>query len=75
MCTPKTMKQVIDEQRGRVMNIPEVIGMSAGLSRSGSGEKCIVVYTTSGEWPKGLPQNLENYPVEIQKKTKGFKIL
>jgi len=70
----KTLKQVVEEQRNSIMKIPGVIGIAAGLSRSGSGEKCIIVYTTVSEWPVELPRRLAGFTVEIVRKKKGFRI-
>jgi hypothetical protein len=75
MDSEKSLKQVVEEQRKAIMQIPGVIGIAVGMSRLNPGEKCILVYTSSSEWPVGLPRKLGSYPVEIDRKSKGFHAL
>ncbi len=70
----KTLKQVIQENRDEIMKIPGVVGIAAGLSRSGSGKKCILVYITTNEPPDGLPLQIDGYAVETIRKRKLFNI-
>lgn len=72
MAVKKILKEVVETNRQRLMKMPGVIGIGAGLSATRPGEKCILVYVKGNQWPAGLPQELEGYPVELQK-NKDFR--
>jgi hypothetical protein len=72
---PKSLQDVVRSHRDRIMKIPGVIGIGAGLSQSGSGEKCVLVYATSETSPEALPSELDGYSVELVVRTKGFRAL
>jgi hypothetical protein len=71
----KTLRDVIAQHQERIMKIPSVIGVGAGISPREPGRRCILVYTTDSERPPELPEELEGYPVETMRKSKGFKAL
>lgn len=68
-------EDVVRNHSDDIMKIPGVIGVGAGLSQSGSGKKCILVYARSAGWPETLPRELDGYPVEIVVRTGGFRAL
>jgi hypothetical protein len=69
------IEDVIRNHSDDIMKIADVIGVGAGLSRSGSGKKCIIVYARSPDWPDALPRELDGYSVEIVVRTSGFRAL
>ena len=75
MSERKPLQDVVQSHRERIMKIRGVTGFGAGLSKSGSGQKCLLVYSTSEAWPEELPHELDGYSVEMIVRTKGFRAL
>ncbi len=70
-----SLKEVLEKHRDSIMQISGVIGVGIGLSQTDPAKRCIVVYTTTGQWPPALPRQIEGHDVEIVKKKKGFHAL
>ena len=61
----KPIEQVLEENTGRLMSIPGVVGTAQGLC---SGQPCIKVFVIekTGEIVEQLPSEIDGYRVEIQ---------
>ena len=75
MSRGKTLREVVTQHQDSIMKTPGVIGVGVGLSPTEPGRRCVLVYATTGEWPPDLPKELDGYPVEIVKKSRGFRAL
>ena len=75
MDEPKSLEEIIRSHRNRIMKISGVIGIAGGLSQSGSGQKCVLVYSTSEDWPDALPHEIDGFLVELVVRKKGFRAL
>lgn len=69
------LAEVIARHRQSVMKLPGIVGIAGGLCTESPDEKCILVYSTTGEWPPDLPRELDGYRVELSKATGGFRPL
>ncbi len=67
------LAQVVQNHRDSIMKLPGVVGIAGGLSRSDPATKCVLVYTQRGDWPQGLPKELDGYPVEVVDTGGGFR--
>ena len=67
-------KEVLERHRDRIMQLPDVIGIAITRCAEDSQRTCILVYTTTDEWPTELPKELEGYSVQIESKKNGFHI-
>jgi hypothetical protein len=69
-----SLRDVIEKHRARVMGVPGVVAIAAGISRSDPARRCVHVYVTltTAEWPDGLPHQLDGYDIELVK-TPGFR--
>jgi hypothetical protein len=72
---PKSLEDVIRSHRNRIMQIAGVIGIAGGLSQSASGQKCVLVYSTSEDWPDALPHEIDGFSVELVVRRRGFRAL
>jgi hypothetical protein len=72
---PKSLEDVVRSHRNRIMQIAGVIGIAGGLSQSGSGQKCVLVYSTSADWPDALPHEIDGFSVELVVRRRGFRAL
>ncbi len=61
----KPIEQVLEENTGRLMSIPGVVGTAQGLC---SGQPCIKVFVIekTGGLVEQLPAEIDGYRVEIQ---------
>jgi hypothetical protein len=66
------LRHILEKHRKRLLEIRGVEGVAIGRSRTDSKKLCIVAYTTTAKRPKGLPETLEGYEIEIHKTT-GFR--
>ena len=69
------LKATLDKHRDSIMKIPGVVGVGVGLSPTESNKPCILVYTTTSQWPSDLPRQLDGHDVEVVRKRKGFRAL
>ena len=67
-------KEVLERHRDRIMQLKNVIGIAITRCAEDPQRTCIVVYTTTDEWPAGLPKELEGYSVQLESRKKGFHI-
>lgn len=67
-----SLQDVIERHRVDVMAMEGVVGIAVGFSKADPTKRCIHVYVTTTEWPKGLPHHLDGYEVELVK-SPGFR--